>query len=427
MKKAQPATHGPSAKAMLYAILAAVVTGPVLAKRWVPFSPELLELCGFLGTLFLNALKLLVVPLILTAIISGLASLGGERHLGRMGLRTLGFYLLSSTAAILIGLALVNLIQPGLVDGKGVKDALGLQADASAVLDGVRDKGPSDMAGLFTRLVPPNIVQAAADGQMLGLIAFSLAFGIALAGLKGLPARSLVASIQGAYQTMLKITGWVMALAPFGVFGLVAKVAADTGARALGPLALFFFTVLAALAIHALLVLPLSLRFLGGLARPWSHLQNMAPALLTAFSSASSSATLPTTLRCLSDNAKVSPRVSSFVVPLGATVNMDGTALYECVAVLFIAQAYGLDLSLAQQVLVVWLALLTSIGVAGIPAASLVAIVIILHSVGLPAEGIGLILAVDRLLDMARTSVNVFSDSCGAVLVEKWETGKGKA
>lgn len=218
----------------------------------------------------------------------------------------------------------------------------------------------------------------------------------------------------------MKITDWVMKFAPIGVFALVAKVVASTGFAAFQPLIAFFFTVLGALAIHLLIVLPLMLRFIGGV-NPRYHFQAMSPALLMAFSTASSSATLPVSMECVEKRAGVSNRTTSFVLPLGATVNMDGTALYECVAALFIAQAYGLDLDFTTQFTVVLVALLTSIGVAGIPAASLVAITIILTAIGLPIEAVGLILAVDRVLDMCRTSVNVFSDSCGAVLIGRLE------
>jgi Na+/H+-dicarboxylate symporter len=223
---------------------------------------------------------------------------------------------------------------------------------------------------------------------------------------------------------MMKITDFVMKFAPLGVFALVAKIVASTGFSAFVPLAWFFFTTLAALAIHFLITLPLLLYLVGGVA-PWRHYRAMISALLTAFSTASSSATLPLTMECVEKNAGVSNRTTSFVLPLGATINMDGTALYECVAAMFIAQAYGLELSFASQFTIVLVALLTSIGVAGIPAASLVAIAIILAAIGLPAEGIGLILAVDRVLDMVRTTVNVFSDSCGAVIIAKSEGETG--
>jgi Na+/H+-dicarboxylate symporter len=223
---------------------------------------------------------------------------------------------------------------------------------------------------------------------------------------------------------MMRITEWVMRFAPLGEFALVGKVVATTGMAAFQPLLLFFLTVLAGLVLHFLVVLPAILLFIARV-NPWRHYQAMAPALLTAFSTASSSATLPVTMDCVERQAGVSNRTSSFVLPLGATVNMDGTALYECVAAMFIAQAYGVELSFAQQLLVVALALLTSIGVAGIPAASLVAITIILTAVGLPVEAVGMILAVDRVLDMCRTAVNVFSDSCGAVVVARLEGEDG--
>jgi Na+/H+-dicarboxylate symporter len=223
---------------------------------------------------------------------------------------------------------------------------------------------------------------------------------------------------------MMRITLFVMKCTPIGVFGLVAREVTQTGFAAFSPLLAFFFTALFSLLGHALITLPLLL-WLVGRVNPWRHYRAMAPAMLTAFSTASSSATLPLTMECVEKNAKVSNRVTSFVLPLGATVNMDGTALYECVAALFIAQAYGLELGFVQQFTVVFVALITSIGVAGIPAASLVAIMIILKAVGLPAEAVGLILVTDRVLDMVRTSINVFSDSCGAVIVASSEGETG--
>jgi Na+/H+-dicarboxylate symporter len=259
---------------------------------------------------------------------------------------------------------------------------------------------------------------------MLGLIFFSLLYGFFLTRVANQYAEVQYNFWQGMFEIMMRITDLVMRFAPLGVFALVAETVANTGLAAFAPLAKFFFTVVAALAIHFFLVLPMLLRFLGGV-KPLRHYRAVSPALLTAFSTASSSATLPVTMECVEKNAGVSNKTTSFVLPLGATVNMDGTALYECVAVMFIAQAYGIELSLATQFTVVLLALLTSIGVAGIPAASLVAISIILSAVGLPLEGIGLILAVDRVLDMMRTAVNVTSDSCGAVIIAKSEGEQG--
>ena len=282
----------------------------------------------------------------------------------------------------------------------------------------VEGKGAGDLVGIFLRMVPTNIVAAAADGQMLGLIFFSLLFGFFMTRIEEPYAESQYKLWNGLFQVIMKITDWVMKFAPIGVFGLVAKVVAGTGFAAIVPLAWFFFSVLAGLAVHFLLVLPALLYFVGRV-NPMRHYRAMAPALLTAFSTSSSAATLPLTMECVEKNAGVSNRTSSFVLPLGATVNMDGTALYECVAAMFIAQAYGIELGFVQQFTIVLLALVTSIGVAAIPSASLVAIAIILGAIGLPLEAIGLILAVDRVLDMCRTSVNVFSDSCGAVIIAR--------
>lgn len=405
---------------ILIALILAVIAGQLSGTEAGIAGVSFYAVYDFLGTLFLNALKMLIVPLIMASIISGIAGVGQGGSLGRLGGRTLLYYLASSLIAILIGLTLVNLISPGIVDGEPARDIIGLQA-ADAELEQVAGRGAGDIADVFLRMVPPNVIDAATNnGQMLGVIFFSLLFGYFMARIEEPYAESLYTFWQGVYEVMMRITDLVMRFAPIGVFALVARVMADTGLGAFVPLLSFALTVLAALALHAFVALPLILVLVARV-RPARHYRAVAPAMLTAFSTASSSATLPITMECVQDNAKVSRRTSSFVLPLGATVNMDGTALYECVAAIFIAQAYGLDLSLAQQFTIVVIALLTSVGVAGIPAASLVAITIILAAIGLPAEAIGLILAVDRILDMCRTSVNVFSDSCAAVVIGRLE------
>ena len=277
---------------------------------------------------------------------------------------------------------------------------------------------------IFIRMVPTNIVAAAANGEMLGLIFFSLVFGYFMSRIPAGPRETLLSFWKGVSETMMKITMWIMQFAPYGVFGLVAKTVAATGFEAFLPMFWFFITALLALLTHMFIVMPLLLKYVGRVS-PLAHIRGMAPAMLTAFSTASSSATLPMTMKCLQEKSGVSERTTSFVLPLGATVNMDGTALYECVAAMFLAQAYGLELSYTTQFMIVLIALLTSIGVAGIPAASLVAITVILTAIGLPVEAIGLLLVTDRVLDMVRTSVNIFSDSCGAVLIAKSEKETG--
>lgn len=407
--------------AMGLAVLAGLVVGTeggVLGVRFV-------DVFSFVGTLFLNALKMLIVPLIVSSIIVGIAGIGSGSGFGRLGAKTLGYYALTSLFAILIGLTLVNITEPGIVIGEPAREVIGLSADTDSVMEKVAGRDASDVVDVFLRMIPTNVVDAAANGQMLGLIFFSLLFGYFMTRLEERrQIDSLFGFWEGVFAVMMRITDAIMKLAPIGVFALVAKIVATTGLSAFAPLAVFFLTVIAALAIHMLVTMPLLLKFVVGV-NPWRHFRAMAPALLTAFSTSSSSATLPVTMECVEKNAGVSNRTTSFVLPLGATVNMDGTALYECVAAMFIAQAYGLEMSFATQFTVVTLALLTSIGVAGIPAASLVAISVILAAIGLPAEGIGLILAVDRILDMCRTTVNVFSDSCGAVVVGRLEGEQG--
>ena len=410
---------------ILIALIAAVLAGYLSGTEGRLFGIELYAVYVFIGALFMNALKMIIVPLIISSIITGVSGVGGSSGLGRLGGKTLLFYMVSSLLAILTGLILVNILNPGIINGEPAREVLGLSQEAAVqAAEKVQGRSASDLSGVFLSMVPPNIVMAAAEGQMLGLIFFSLLFGYFMTRIDRVSGDLLSRFWQGVADVMMAITDLIMKFAPLGVFGLVAKTVAGIGPDQLDELAVslgtFTLSVLLALLVHLLVTLPLMLALVARVS-PLAHFRAMMPALLTAFSTASSSATLPLTMECVRDNAGVSNRTSSFVLPLGATVNMDGTALYECVAAMFIAQAYGLELSLVTQFTIVLVALLTSIGVAGIPAASLVAITIILASIGLPAEAIGLILAVDRILDMFRTSVNVFSDSCGAVLIAKTE------
>ena len=295
------------------------------------------------------------------------------------------------------------------------------------------EKHPLGVVGDLTeRMIPTNVFKAASDnGAMLSLIFVSLLTAFGLMAIAGPGKEAVVSAIGGINQLMIKITGWIMCLAPLGVFGLMTATIAQTGPSFLLAMVNYMVTVLIALGLHFCVALPLLLIFLGRV-NPLRHFRAMRDALLTSFSTASSAATLPVTMRCLQDNAGVSKRTASFVLPLGATVNMDGTALYECIAVLFVAQVMGASLDFAAQLSVVVLALLTSVGVAGVPSASLVAIVIIIQNVaedqpwgGGAMAAVGAIYAVDRILDMCRTSVNIFSDSCGAVIIARSEGEQG--
>lgn len=409
---------------ILIAIVAAIAAGytiNVLATE--TFTPNLfgvsfVTMFTYIGDMFLNALKMIIVPLIMSSIIVGVAGLGSGGNIGALGGRTLIFYALTTLAAILIGLVVINIVAPGIVDGQPARELLALDASAADIAAKVEGKGAGDVAEVFLRMIPPNVVQAAAEGQMLGLIFFSILFGYFMTHLSHEFAELLFNFWNGVFHVMMKMTEWIMLFAPIGVFGLVAKVVAETGFEAGRALVPFALCVLAALAIHAFLLLPALLRFVGRV-KPYRVLSALSPAMLTAFSTASSSATLPVTMDCVEDNVGVSNKVSSFVLPLGATINMNGTALYECAAALFLAQAYGLDMTFGTQFAIVTIALLTSIGVAGVPSASLVAIAIILAAIGLPVEAIGVLMVFDRILDMCRTSVNIWGDACCATIIAR--------
>lgn len=404
---------------ILIALCLAVLTGIILDQTSSVFGVSFLAVLVFTGTLFLNALKMLIVPLVMASIISGMMSLHADT-LGRLGAKTVLYYAATSLVAILIGMFFVNLLQPGIIDGEPARHIIGLSSETEDVVSKVSGKGASDIAEVLLRMVPPNIVTAAANGQMLGLIFFSLVFGFFVSKLEGAAAQVQKDFWQGLLDIMMMMTHFVMKFAPIGVYALVTKVIMISGIEAFKPLALFFITVLLALGVHMFIFLPAVLRYIARVS-PAKHFKAVLPALLTAFSTSSSSATLPITMDSVENRSGVSNQVAGFTLPLGATINMDGTALYECVAAMFIAQAYGISLDLTTQFTVVLVALLTSIGVAGIPSASLVAITIILGVIGLPLEAIGLILVVDRVLDMSRTAVNVFSDSCAAVTVARLE------
>jgi proton glutamate symport protein len=386
--------------------------------------PQVVAGFDFFGSLFIQALKMLIVPLITSAIISAMANIGQEKGFGRLAWKTLAYYITTSLLAIIVGLILVNWIAPGIIDGRPASEVIELPSSDEATLSKAEGRGAGDVIDVFKRMVPPNVLKAAVEGQMLGLICFSILFGFFLSRVNGSPGESLKNFWLGLYEVMLKITDLIMRFAPIGVFALIASISAQVDLRDILRLAWFPVTVLAALGVHLFITLPLMLIFLGKVS-PVKHYRAMFSAMLTAFSTASSSATLPITMECLTDRAGVSKRVTSFTTPLGATVNMDGTALYECVAVIFLMQAFGMEISITAQVTTVLLALLTSIGVAGIPAASLVAILIILNAVGLPEEligvGIALLQFTDRILDMCRTAINVTGDSTCAAVIARTE------
>ncbi|MBI3508421.1 MAG: dicarboxylate/amino acid:cation symporter [Chlamydiia bacterium] len=404
------------------AILLAIAVGCVIEKETLIWKISVYDVFDTIGNLFLNALTLVVVPLVSSSIISGIARMGGDGNFGRLGAKMFFFYLTTSLAAILIGLFFVNLIGPGQYETPvPVSDTIATQL--STLKEQVTTNSGATFLTILQQIIPSNILMALSKGHMLSLIFFSLLFGYCITKIDSQPATTLNHFFQGIFQTMIRFTQIVMKVLPIGVFCLIAKVFMTTGISSLKSVALFFVTVLLALAAFTFIALPLFLRLIAQVS-PLKHFRAMAPALITAFSTSSSSATLPITIDCVEKRAGVSNRICSLVVPLGTSINMSGSALYECVAAMFVAQAYGIHLDFPTQFLVVLMALITSIGVAGIPSASLVAILVILKVIGLPPEGLGLFIAVDRILDMCRTTVNVFSDSCCAVLVAKSEGEK---
>jgi len=376
------------------------------------FLTDYVNYVGWMGQLFLRALKMIIVPLILTSIISGVANIGDAKNLGRLGLKTFLYYVTTSLMAIITGLILVNIIQPGVGVDLGLKSEIPKLTATSG-----------DLGEIILRMVPTNIFDALASADMLAIIFFSILFGYFITRVDEKYKVMFADFFNGAFEIMMELTHFVIKFTPLGILGIVAVLVADQANNLLnliGSLGKYMSAVLLGLIIHSFITLPLIVKLIAR-SNPYLHAKAMSAPLLTAFSTSSSSATLPLTLDAVENNSGVSNKITSFVLPLGATVNMDGTALYECVAAMFIAQAYGIHLTFISQIVVVVTALLASIGAAGIPMAGLIMISVVLSAVGLPLEGVGLILAVDRFLDMCRTTVNVWSDSCGAVTVAKTE------
>ncbi len=388
---------------ILIAIVLGVVVGILLGEKAAHIK--------IVGDMFIRLLKAIIIPLILASMVAGIVSLGDVRKLGRIGLRTFIYYTATTTLAVGVGLILVNLMKPG----------VGVDMGAEATIDLSGKEIPS-VVSIIRDIIPANIFDAMAKDKVLSVIFFSLLLGVAISsvGEKGKP---LVTLFKAFNTVMMKITDWIMRLAPFGVFALMAHTIGSMGLSVIKPLIVYMATVVLGLTIHACVTLPILLKTLGKYS-PLKFIRDVFSAVATAFSTASSAATLPITMDCLQENTGISNKVTSFVLPLGATVNMDGTALYEAVTAMFVAQAYGIDLSIGQQLIIMLTATLASIGAAAIPGAGLVTMVIVLKAVNLPLEGIGMILAVERILDMFRTAVNIWGDACGAAVVARLEGEK---
>ena len=406
----------PKSRLTLY-IAVAIVLAILLAV----FAPGFAMQFELGGEIFLNLLTMMVVPLVMASVMSGIIGLGDIRKLGRPGGLAVTYYLMTTVLAVIVGLLMVNLIQPGVGVDQTTLDASLAEGQVSTAGREDADLG-TILRGLVLMLFTDNLIESAAKTSLLPLIFFSIIFAGMLTTM-GPRVQAFTEIIVQVNEALLSFILLLMKLAPFGIFCLVtarfgeAQAGGNLGA-VLQQTGAYFGTVLAGLGVHAFLTLPLIL-WIFTRRNPFRFMYQMSQALLTAFSTASSTATLPITMNCAVEKAKVSKQSSDFVLPLGATINMDGTALYEATAAIFIAQAIGFELTITSQLVIAVTATMAAIGAAGIPEAGLVTMVIVLNAVGLPVEYIGLILSVDWLLDRFRTAVNVFGDSLGSAVVEK--------
>ncbi len=384
-------------------VLIGFVLGAILGAIWGPGIVWIKPI----GTIFISLLKMLIIPLIFATLVVGVASIAEPKKLGRVAGKTIAYYLVTTAFAIIIGLLLGNIFQPG--------------AGMNLVLEGPAKEaaGAPSLVDTIVNLIPKNPIGAMADGKVLQVIVFALFFGYAMtkAGEKG---KAVLKFFEGFAETMYKLTGIVMGFAPYGVFALIATTVGTHGLSVLIPFAKLIFAVYLGVIIHEVVAYSGMVSIIGKMS-PVKFFKGFSEAALLAFSTCSSSATLPVSMRVAQENLGVSPTISSFVQPLGATINMDGTALYQGVCALFVAQAYGIHLGFGGQLTVLLTALLASIGTAGVPGAGLIMLTLVLTSVGLPLEGVALIAGIDRILDMARTSCNVTGDAACAVVVAKTE------
>ncbi len=391
-------------------ILIAIIIGIIFALLFTDYVPYV----SWLGDLFLRALNMIIIPLVLSSLISGVANIGGER-LGRVGLKTMLFVVITTLLSVLVGLFLVNIIQPGVGADLGLMEKVDHLASA-----------PTSFGETMMKIIPTNVVDAIAKGDLLAIIFFAVFFGALITKLEDKNCTMLLDFFNSFFDIMMRMTLIIIQFAPIGIFGIITKVVGKQASNPQmlvaigGRLGLLVITVVLGFIIHSVITLPLLLKFVAKVS-PIKHYQNMSTALLTAFTTASSGATLPVALEAVEHKNGVSNKIASFVLSLGTTVNMNGTALFECVGAIFIAQAYGIELTFGQQVIAVIISLLSAIGAPGIPMAGLVVMTIVLKAMGLPIEGVGLILAVERILDMFRTAVNVLGDTTTAVIIAKSE------
>ena len=401
-----------------------VIVGPILGAKALYIEP--------LGRAFIKLIVMLVVPLVVASLTLGTASLGDIKKLGRVGLKTVAYYLIATALAVSFGLLLANTLQPGVGLDPGVKAKLLADYKGVSETQLAQAMERPGLWDIFLSLIPSNPIKAMAESDMLPIITFSILAGIAMTMIRSQRRRRLLSLLESINDTMIVLVDIVMKLAPYGVFALMAGVAGRFGYEVLLTLLKYVLVTILALFLFLMVVYSLSVRLMGGI-KALEFFKIMRPVQLVAFSTCSSNATLPVNLKTTQEGLKVSKEVASFVLPLGATINMHGTAIYHGVSALFIAQVYGIDLSFSSQIMVVLTATLASIGCAGVPGIGMITLTIVLTTIGIPVEGIALVMGVERILDMCRTVLNVTGDATCAVFVAwsegalGWKTAGGKA
>lgn len=391
-------------------LVAGVVFGLILGPKAVVIEP--------IGRAFIRLITMVVVPLVFASLVVGSASLGSLKRLGRIGGKTIVYYMLTTAIAITIGLIFANIFKPGTGLDENVKTQL-LQNYQQTTQEQLAKAKPK-VTDVLLQIIPTNPIRAMADGDMLGLIFFSLSLGIALTYLPSSRSEPLIKVFDGLNEAVIQLVHLIMKVAPYGVFALIAAVTGRFGYQILLTLIKYSIVVLIGLLVHLSGTYSLSVRLLGRI-NPLKFFKGMRSAQLVAFSTSSSNATLPVNMKCCQENLGVPKEITSFVLPLGATINMDGTALYQGVAAVFIAQVYGIPLNLMDQLMIVLTATMASIGAAGVPGAGIITLTLVLQTIGIPLEGIGLILGVDRILDMCRTVINITGDATCAVFIARTE------
>lgn len=398
---------------ILFGVLAGILLGLGFSRlgQESAVAQDGLYIAGLVGTLFIDLLKMVLIPLVFTSIAVGVANLRAHRQMHSVWKATLGFFIFSMALAIMLGLAAANLFRPG----EGLQ--LAMFQDAMQGFEAKQMSLPEFFAHFLHSLFQ-NPIAALAQGDILAVVVFALLLGIALV-VGGERYANIIALLQELLELVLMLVGWIMRLAPLGIMALLLQLVAVQDASLLATLIKFIAVVVGTTLLHGIVVLPLILYLVTGM-MPLKFWRGAREALITAFATSSSSATLPVTLRCVEQHLHVKRDIAGFVIPLGATLNMDGTALYEAAAALFVANLAGIELNLMQQMIVFFIAMLGAMGAPGIPSAGMVTMVMVLQAVGLPAEAIAILLPIDRLLDAFRTAVNVEGDMVGSLVVQKW-------